>query len=127
MKKATEIKEQSLFEELGLLNTMGGTSGELGLNGRVKTRKIFPKIWSRHKKEDLEELSDRKEYYNKEGFIIKEEFYQKEIRERTSVYKYENNLLISEKSTDKNNNMNSHCEFTYLLLFTKTSSGNTIT
>ena len=83
MKKATEIKEQSLFEELGLLNTMGGTSGELGLNGRVKTRKIFPKIWSRHKKEDLEELSDRKEYYNKEGFIIKEEFYQKEIRERT--------------------------------------------
>ena len=127
MKKATEIKEQSLFEELGLLNTMGGTSGELGLNGRVKTRKIFPKIWSRHKKEDLEELSDRKEYYNKEGFIIKEEFYQKEIRERTSVYKYENNLLFSEKSTDKNNNMNSHCEFTYLLLFTKTSSGSTIT
>ena len=53
-----------------------------------------------------------KKYYNKEGFVIKEE-YHNEPFENTSVYKYKNDLLVSEKSMDKNNKMISHCEFAY--------------
>ena len=35
-----EIKNQSLFEELGLVDTMGGSLTQNGLKGNVKIRKI---------------------------------------------------------------------------------------
>ena len=104
MKKPTEIENQNYFYELGLLNTMAGTS--FGLKGKVKTE-TFSEKWTDSKSGYM-----RKKYYNKEGFVIKEE-YQNELFESTSVYEYKNDLLISEKSIDKNNKMISHCEFTY--------------
>ena len=104
MKKPTEIEKQNYFWELGLLNSMAGTS--FGLKGKVKT-KIFREKWTDSKKEFTS-----KKYYNKEGFVIKEE-YQNGLFESTSVYEYKNDLLISEKTIDKNNKMISHCEFTY--------------
>ena len=104
MKKPTEIENQNYFYELGLLNTMAGTSFDL--KGKVKTE-TFSEKWTDSKSGYM-----RKKYYNKEGFVIKEE-YQNELFESTSVYEYKNDLLISEKSIDKNNKMISHCEFTY--------------
>ena len=104
MKKPTEIEKQNYFWELGLLNTMAGTS--FGLKGKVKTE-TFSEKWTDSKSGYM-----RKKYYNKEGFVIKEE-YQNGLFESTSVYEYKNDLLISEKSIDKNNKMSSHCEFTY--------------
>ena len=104
MKKPTEIEKQNYFWELGLLNTMAGTS--FGLKGKVKTE-TFSEKWTDSKSGYM-----RKKYYNKEGFVIKEE-YQNELFESTSVYEYKNDLLISEKTIDKNHKMSSHCEFTY--------------
>jgi len=104
MKKSTEIEKQNYFWELGLLNSMAVTSFDL--KGKVKT-KIFSEKWTDSKKEFIS-----KKYYNKEGFVIKEE-YRNGLFESTSVYEYKNDLLISEKTIDKNNKMISHCEFTY--------------
>ena len=104
MKKNKNIERQNHFYELGLLDTMGGTS--FGLKGNVKTKTYIEK-WVNSEKESL-----TKEYFNKEGFVIKEE-YQNELFESTSVYEYEDSLLISSKSVDKNNKIISHCEFTY--------------
>ena len=104
MKKPTEIEKQNYFWELGLLNSMAGTS--FGLKGKVKTE-TFSEKWTDSKKESIS-----KKYYNKEGFVIKEE-YQNGLYESTSAYKYKNDLLISEKTIDKNHKMSSHCEFTY--------------
>ena len=104
MKKPSEIEKQNYFWELGLLNTMGGTS--FSLKGKVKTETFIEK-WTDSKNE-----STNKKYYNKEGFVIKEE-YQNGLFESSSTYEYKNDLLISEKSLDKNNKMISHCEFTY--------------
>ena len=104
MKKLTEIEKQNYFWELGLLNTMAGTS--FGLKGKVKTE-TFSEKWTNSKNESMS-----KKYYNKEGFVIKEE-YQNGLFESTSAYEYKNDLLISEKTIDKNHKMSSHCEFTY--------------
>ena len=104
MKKPSEIEKQNYFWELGLLNTMAGTS--FGLKGKVKTE-TFSEKWRNSKSGYMS-----KKYYNKEGFVIKEE-YQNGLFESSSTYEYENDLLISEKSLDKNNKMISHCEFTY--------------
>ena len=104
MKKLTEIENQNYFYELGLLNTMAGTS--FGLKGKVKTE-TFSEKWV-----DSKSVYVSKKYFNKEGFVIKEE-YQNELLESTSVYEYKNDLLISGKSIDKNNKMISHCEFAY--------------
>jgi len=104
MKKPTEIEKQNYFWELGLLNSMAGTS--FGLKGKVKTE-TFSKKWTDSKSGYM-----RKKYYNKEGFVIKEE-YQNGLYESTSAYEYKNDLLISEKTIDKNHKMSSHCEFTY--------------
>lgn len=95
---------QNYFYELGLLNTMPGTSFDL--KGKVKTE-TFSEKWI-----DSKSGYTTKKYYNKEGFVIKEE-YQNEFFESTSVYEYKNKLLISEKSKDRSNKMISHCEFTY--------------
>ena len=83
---------------------MAGTS--FGLKGKVKTE-TFSEKWTDSKKESIS-----KKYYNKEGFVIKEE-YQNGLYESTSAYEYKNDLLISEKTIDKNHKMSSHCEFTY--------------
>ena len=104
MKKPTEIENQNYFYELGLLNTMAGTSFDL--KGKVKTE-TFSEKWRNSKSGYMS-----KKYYNKEGFVIKEE-YQNGLYESTSAYKYKNDLLISEKTIDKNHKMSSHCEFTY--------------
>jgi hypothetical protein len=104
LKKQTKIESQNYFYELGLLNTMAGNS--FGLKGKVKTE-TFSEKWI-----DSKSGYTTKKYYNKEGFVIKEE-YQNEFFESTSVYKYKNKLLISEKSKDRSNKMISHCEFTY--------------
>ena len=104
MKKLTEIENQNYFYELGLLNTMAGNSFEL--KGKVKTI-AFNEEWT-----GSESGYMRKQYYNKDGFVIKEE-YQHEHFQSTSVYEYKNDLLISGKTIDKNNKMISHCEFTY--------------
>jgi len=104
VKKPTEIEKQNYFWELGLLNTMAGTS--FGLKGKVKTE-TFSEKWTNSKNESMS-----KKYYNKEGFVIKEE-YQNGLFESTSAYEYKNDLLISEKTIDKNHKMSSHCEFTY--------------
>ena len=66
MKKPTEIEKQNYFWELGLLNSMAGTS--FGLKGKVKTE-TFSEKWTDSKKESIS-----KKYYNKEGFVIKEEY-----------------------------------------------------
>ena len=104
MGKLTEIEQQNYFWELGLLNTMGGTS--FGLKGKIKTE-TFSEKWTESKNK-----STNKKYYNKEGFVIKEE-YQNGHFESTSSYEYKNHLLISEKSVDKKNKMISHSEFSY--------------
>ena len=104
MKKLTEIEKQNYFWELGLLNTMAGTS--FGLKGKVKAETLSEK-WRNSKSGYMS-----KKYYNKEGFVIKEE-YQNGFFESTSAYEYKNDLLISEKTIDKNHKMSSHCEFTY--------------
>ena len=104
MKKPTLIEIQNYYHELGLLNTMPGTSFDL--KWKVKTE-TFIRKWV-----DSKHLYTTKKYYNKEGFVIKEE-YHNEPFESTSVYKYKNDLLVSEKSMDKNNKMISHCEFAY--------------
>ena len=104
MKKPTLIENQNYFYELGHLNTMAGNS--FGLKGKVKTE-TFSEKWI-----DSKSGYTTKKYYNKEGFLIKEE-YQNEFFESTSVYEYKNKLLISEKSKDRSNKMISHCEFTY--------------
>jgi len=104
MKKLTEIENQNYFYELGLLNTMAGNSFDL--KGKVKTI-TFNEEWT-----GSESGYMRKQYYNKDGFVIKEE-YQHEHFQSTSVYEYKNDLLISGKTIDKNNKMISHCEFTY--------------
>jgi hypothetical protein len=104
MKKLTQIENQNYFYELGLLNTIAGNSFEL--KGKVKTI-TFNEQWT-----GSENGYMRKQYYNKGGFVIKEE-YQHEHFQSTSVYEYKNDLLISGKTIDKNNKMISHCEFTY--------------
>ena len=48
MKKPSEIEKQNYFWELGLLNTMGGTS--FGLKGKVKTETFIEK-WTNSKNE----------------------------------------------------------------------------
>ena len=104
MKKLTVIENQNYFYELGLLNTIGGNSFEF--KGKVKAI-TFNEQWT-----GSESGYMRKQYYNKGGFVIKEE-YQHEHFQSTSVYEYKNDLLISGKTIDKNNKMISHCEFTY--------------
>ena len=68
----------------------------------VKTKTYIEK-WANSENESL-----TKEYFNKEGFVIKEE-YQNELFESTSVYEYEDSLLISSKSVDKNNKIKGKC------------------
>ena len=45
MDNLNEIKNQRLFEELGLVDKMGGTLAQNRLKGNVKIHKIFPEIW----------------------------------------------------------------------------------
>ena len=76
------------------------------LKGKVKIE-IFTEKWINSKSGHT-----AKKYFNKQGFIIKEE-YKNESFESTSVYEHKNDLLISRKTFDKNNKMISYCEFTY--------------
>ncbi len=49
MDNLDEIENQRLFEELGLVNTMGGSLTQNRLKGNVKIHKIFPEIWRNNK------------------------------------------------------------------------------
>ena len=110
MDNLDEIENQRLFEELGLVNTMGGSLTQNRLKGNVKIHKIFPEIWRNNKdKNRFTEIN----YYNKGGYNIKSEYYNDKICVRTSKFKYKKGLLISEKTTGINEKILSHCEFTY--------------
>ena len=110
MDNLDEIENQRLFEELGLVNTMGGSLTQNRLKGNVKIHKIFPEIWRNNKdKNRFTEIN----YYKKGGYNIKSEYYNDKICVRTSKFKYKKGLLISEKTTGINKKILSHCEFTY--------------
>ncbi|MBT6169482.1 MAG: hypothetical protein HOH98_01915 [Flavobacteriaceae bacterium] len=105
-----EIKNQRLFEELGLVNTMGGSLTQNRLKGNVKIHKIFPEIWRNNT--DNNQCTEIN-YYNRGGYNIKSEFYKDKICVSTSKFKYKKGLLISEKTTGVNQKILSYCEFTY--------------
>ena len=105
-----EIKNQSLFEELGLVDTMGGSLTQNGLKGNVKIHKIYPEIWRNNSnKNECIEIN----YYNTGGYNIKSEYLKNKICVRTSKFKYKKGMLVSEITKDLNDKILSHCEFTY--------------
>ena len=105
-----EIENQRLFEELGLVDTIGGSSTQNGLKGNVKIHKIFPEIWRNNSdKNQYTEIN----YYNKSGYNVKSEYYNDKICVRISKLRYKKGMLVSEITMDLNDKILSHCEFTY--------------
>ena len=103
-------EDQSLFEELGSVNTMGGSLIQNRLKGMVKTHKIFSEKWRNKRVKDRHyEIN----YYNKSGYNIKSEYYNDKVCITTSKFKYKKGMLVSENTTDLNGKVLSHCEFTY--------------
>jgi hypothetical protein len=56
MDNLDEIENQRLFEELGLVDTMGGTLTQNRLKGNVKIHKIFPEIWRNNSNKNIGKL-----------------------------------------------------------------------
>jgi hypothetical protein len=97
--------------EICIVDTMGGCLKSNRLKGRVKTLKILPEKWTNTPSDD--DGFTEVQYYNNKGFNVKVEYFQNEICRSSSVYQYNNDLLISEKTTTNHQELITTSEFTY--------------
>lgn len=97
--------------EICIVNTMGGCLKSNRLKGRVKTLKILPEKWTNTPSDD--DGFTEVQYYNNKGFNVKVEYFQNEICRSSSMYQYNNDLLISEKTTTNHQELITTSEFTY--------------